>query len=151
MAGSAEFEMDALFQGKVFTKLKTVGEFVDAFQKVLLLTAIEISKRECVLEKREQERLCRVRAENLAFETVRDKFRDTANMVDVSVGKKEVVDIFRGDGPGLHGRNGIMPLCHTAIDEHVNAFGSQKVTGAGDGILSANMRDVYHLVLGFRC
>jgi hypothetical protein len=25
------------------------------------------------------------------------------------------------------------------------------VTGAGDGILSANMRDVYHLVLGFRC
>jgi hypothetical protein len=44
-----------------------------------------------------------------------------------------------------------MPLCHTAIDEHVNAFGSQKVTGAGDGILSANMRDVYHLVLGFRC
>jgi hypothetical protein len=27
----------------------------------------------------------------------------------------------------------------------------QKVTGTGDGVLSANMRDVYHLVLGFRC
>lgn len=128
MPGASELEMNSFFQSKVFAKFEPVGAFIDTFEKSLLLPPADIGETESVLEQRQKQCPGWVRAENFALEAVADQFRDAADMVDVGVGEKKVVDILWGNRPGLHRSDRVMALGHTAINEHIDALCLQEMT-----------------------
>ena len=82
-------------------------------------------------------------AEDFAFETAMDKLGDAADVIDMGVGQEEKVDIFRRNRPRLHGSHDIIPLGHTAIDQDVETLTLEQMTGPGDGMLTAEMREMH--------
>jgi len=84
-----------------------------------------------------------VGAEDLAFETVMDELGDTADVVDMGMGEEEKINVFRRNRPRLHGSHGIIPLGHTAIHQDIETLTLEKMTGPGDGMLTAEMDEMH--------
>lgn len=82
-------------------------------------------------------------AEDFAFEAVMDELGDTADMVDMGMGEEKKINVFGRNRPGLHGGHSIMPLGHTAIHKNVETITLEKMTGTGDGMLTAEMDEMH--------
>lgn len=79
-------------------------------------------------------------AEDLPVESRIDKVRHPADVIDMGVGKEEVIDVGRGYGPSIKRRHPIVAHGQAAIDEDGGAGGdSKEVAGAGDRIASAEV------------
>ena len=143
MPGPAQLEMDALFQGEIFVELKAVGKLVNTMENVLPSLFGHIRKAQCVRQERLKEGIGGMGAEDFAFEAVMDKLRDAADMIDMGVGQKQKINIPRRNRPAGHGRNLIPALGHTAVHKNVEPLTLQQMTGTGDGMLTAKMREMH--------
>ncbi|VTR64129.1 hypothetical protein DESC_140005 [Desulfosarcina cetonica] len=89
-----------------------------------------------------------MRANDFALETIPDQFRQSADVIDVSMGEKQVIDLGGFDRPALHGRFRIVALGHAAIHHDVQAICLEQVAGTGDTVFGAEMGDVHWLIDG---
>jgi hypothetical protein len=72
--------------------------------------------------------------DDFALKALLDQFRHPADVIDVGMGEKQVVDLSRRYGPVVHGVVGIAALGQAAVHHDGQAVGLQQVAGAGDAL-----------------
>ncbi len=77
--------------------------------------------------------------DDFALKALLDQFRHPADVIDVGMGEKQVIDRGRRYGPVVHGRNGIAALGQAAVDHDGQAVGLQQVAGTGDAVFGTEM------------
>jgi len=101
----------------------------------------------------QQQGLGGIGADDLATETGIDQVRHPANMVNMGVGEKEIVDLFRGYRKSRKGQHRVIALSRAAVDQDIDAVGGARtslyqVAGTGDAIFGAEMGNfhAWHLI-----
>ena len=144
MAGPAELECDPRFEFKDLMIFKAPGEVFDPVREFFDLFLIKAPKAHGVGEHGDKKGLCRVGADDFTCKTVLEKVGKPANMVNMGVGQKEVIDVPRLNRPVRNGNGRVIPLGNAAVDHDMYSCRLKEMTGPGDAVFSAKMSDGIH-------
>ena len=121
VAGAFQFEAHTVGKIEGFTVFEAPRKVVDVSHDAIGCAFGHRRKLHGVRQHGGQERLGGMGADDFALELPVDQLGYTADMVDVSVGEEQVVNLVRRDGPLVHGLLGIVSLGQAAIDHDVEA------------------------------
>jgi len=139
VTGAFQLEGHTVCEVESFTVFKSPRKFVDRLPKTIGRSVGSSGKRHGVGQHWRQQGLGGMGTDDLALESVFDQLGHPADVVDVGVGEKQVVDFSGRNGPLVHGVLRIAPLGQAAVDHDVEAVELQQVAGAGDAVLGAEM------------
>ncbi len=139
MAGIFQMKGNAVFELKGVIHLESPGQIVDSGFHGPDLTVGAAGKGHAVPEHGDQQSLGGISADDLAFEPGIDKIRNPADMINVGMGKKQVIDIRSRHRPLPERQHRIMALGNAAVHQKGDTVGLHQMARAGNTVFSSDV------------
>ena len=125
-------------------QFKAPGELINGQFHAPDLFMVPVAKRHAVVEHGNQQCLCGMGAEDLALEPGIYEIRYPADVINVGMGQKQVINIFGLNRELIKGKLRVVALGHAAVHQDVYALfgirlGLHQMAGTGDARFCSKM------------